>query len=331
MECFQQGKYERTPIGEMLPVYLDRAEHTVAPGPVRFNLEREGWLQAWARLRENESDERARLQEMPLFQVLNVAREIKPGASIIATTTDERGKQYPALATQRFGRGRTAACTVGDLWRWGMLNQETHRDLDKCWRQLVRWLVADTPRQVELTAEPAEAGQAVNLQVRARDARFQPLDDAAVSVEVQPLPTAMTNSAPAPLRLRADPSLKEPGLYEAVYVPRGTGGYLARAIATNSVGIEVGRAEAGWATDLAADEFRSLQPNFALLQEIARRTGGELTSPTQLEQFARRLPARKAPLMEDSTSPAWHTPAMLAFSLACFVGEWGLRRWKGMP
>ena len=195
MECFQQGRYERTPIGEMLPVYLDRAEHTDAPGPVKFNLEREGWLQAWARLRENESDEKARLQEMPLFQILNVAREIKPGASIIATATDERGKQYPALATQRFGRGRTAACTVGDLWRWGMLNQETHRDLDKCWRQLVRWLVADTPQQVELTAEPAEAGQAVNLQVRARDAKFQPLDDAAVSIEVQPLPMATTNSS----------------------------------------------------------------------------------------------------------------------------------------
>ncbi len=171
----------------------------------------------------------------------------------------------------------------------------------------------------------------MNLQVRARDAKFQPLDDAAVSIEVQPLPTATTNPASGPLRLRAEPSLKEPGLYEAVYVPRGTGGYLARAIATNSVGVEVGRAEAGWATDLAAEEFRSLQPNFALLQEIARRTGGELIAPEQLEQFARRLPARKAPVMEDSTAPAWHTPAVLAFALACFVGEWGLRRWKGMP
>ena len=212
-----------------------------------------------------------------------------------------------------------------------MLSQETHRDLDKCWRQLVRWLVADAPQQVELTAEPAEADQAVNLQVRARNGSFQPLDDAAVSIEVQPLPDGKTNSTSGPLRLRAEPSLKEHGLYEAAYVPRGTGGYLARAIATNSVGVEVGRAEAGWTTDLAADEFRSLQPNSGLLQEIARRTGGELIGPEQLEQFARSLPARKAPVMEDWTAPAWHTPAVLALALACFVGEWGLRRWKGMP
>jgi len=330
MECFAQGEYDRTPIGEMLPVYLDHAGRAGAPGPVRLNLEREGWLQPWARLRENEADEKARLQSMPLFQVINATREIKPGASIIATAVDEAGRHYPALATQRFGRGRTAACTIGDLWRWGMVNQETHQDLDKFWRQLVRWLVADTPRPVELTTEPGES-QMVRLQVRARDKKFQPLDDATVFIEVQHLTDGATNSGSPWLRLRAEPSVEEAGLYEATYVPRGTGGYLARTAVTNAVGAEVGGAETGWTTDLAAEEFRSLQPNVSLLQELARRTGGEVISAEDLEQFARRLPSRKAPVMEAWTTPAWHTPAMLGFALACLAGEWGLRRWKGMP
>ena len=26
----------------------------------------------------------------------------------------------PAIVTQRFGKGRTAAALVGDLWRWSM-------------------------------------------------------------------------------------------------------------------------------------------------------------------------------------------------------------------
>jgi predicted RNA-binding Zn ribbon-like protein len=100
---------------------------------------------------------------------------------------------------------------------------------------------------------------------------------------------------------------------------------------TNSAGLEVGRVEAGWATDLAADEFRSLQPNIGLLEELARRTGGGLVSADDLAAFARRLPARTAPVMEPWNTPAWHTPAVFAFALACFVAEWGLRRWKGMP
>jgi len=334
MESFQQGKYQRTPIGDMLPVYLDRSANSGTPaGGIRFNLEREGWLQPWARLRENEADEKTRLESMPAFQVFNREREIKPGASIVATATDSQGKQYPALVTQRFGHGRTAAFMIGDFWRWGMQNPESHRDLDKAWRQLVRWLVADVPGQIRLTVEPGtESGaESVNLQVRAKDPKFQPLDNAAVSIEVEPARIGNTNSAALPVRMRAEPSAKEPGLYEASYVPHGTGGYVARAYATNSVGLQVGHAEAGWNADLAAEEFRSLQPNVRLLEDIARRTGGDMVSAGRLADFARQLPKRTAPVMEPWTVPAWHTPALFAFALACFVGEWGLRRWKGLP
>ncbi len=106
---------------------------------------------------------------------------------------------------------------------------------------------------------------------------------------------------------------------------------MARAFVTNSVGVEAGRAEAGWATDLAAEEFKSLEPNANLLEDIARRTGGEVISAGNLKEFARRAPLRSAPVMEAWTMPAWHTPAVFAFALACFMGEWGLRRWRGLP
>src|SRR5207244_10227003 len=55
MECFQQGKYQRTPIGDMLPVYLDRPSEGWPSGPVHLNLTREGWLQSLARLRDPEA------------------------------------------------------------------------------------------------------------------------------------------------------------------------------------------------------------------------------------------------------------------------------------
>src|SRR5207245_8845279 len=42
MESFQQGNYQRTPIGDMLPVYLDRPEETKPPGPLRLELTAEG-------------------------------------------------------------------------------------------------------------------------------------------------------------------------------------------------------------------------------------------------------------------------------------------------
>ena len=335
MESFHEGKYVRTPIGDMLPVYLDNNdEESAASGPVRFQLAREGWLQAWARLRDNESDERARMDGMPPFDVINRVRALKPGASIIASVRDDKGTEHPALAVQRFGRGRTAALMVGDLWKWGMKDAALHADMDRAWRQLVRWLIADVPNRVTTTAEPiaADPNGAVQVQVRVRDEKFQPVDDANVSVDIEPVVFEGTSGAAgAPLKLEAEPALSEPGLYEVTYVPRQTGGYRAMATVKNHAGAELGRAEAGWSTDLAAEEFRSLVPNTALLEDIARKTGGQVVAAEDLDSFVRKLPELRAPVMETWSYPAWHTPLLFGFALACLLAEWGLRRWKGMP
>ena len=95
-------------------------------------------------------------------------------------------------------------------------------------------------------------------------------------------------------------------------------------------GVEVGRAQAGWTADPAAEEFRSLKPNRALLESIARQTGGEIIAPTKLDSFVASLPNRNAPITESWTLPLWHRSAVFLFALTCFIAEWGLRRWKGM-
>ena len=357
-ESFQQGKFHRTPVGDMLPVYLDQPPEAKATSELRLSLAREGWLQPWARLRNNESDEKTRLGEMPPFQVLNRVRGIKPGASVIAEVDDGRGNKHPAVVVQRFGRGRSAALTIGDIWHWGLHEESMHRDMDKAWRQLARWLVADVPERIDLQTEQkrGEPNQPVVLQVRVRDQKFQPLDEAAVVVTVHTVGQASSLSGPSTrmenqghgqiepprksgtaatpllpsIRLPTEPSLKEPGLYEATYIPRDTGGYYAEAVVTNAVGAEVGRAEAGWSSDLAAEEFRSLKPNRALLETIARKTGGEIIPVEKLEDFARSLPNRKVPITESWSFPLWHQAGVFLFALACFAAEWGLRRWKGL-
>lgn len=333
MESFQEGNYRRTPVGDMLPVYLDREELTnEPPGALRLQLAREGWLQPWARLRDTEADERARLEAMPPLGVLNRVRGLKPGASVIATVRDEKGSELPALAVQRFGRGRTAALMVGDLWRWGMHDAAAHADMDKAWRQLVRWLVADVPARVQATVEPVagDPNGTMRIQVRVKDAAFQPVDDAGVELEIAPVAFGGAETAVRPLRLTAEAAAREPGLYEIDYVPRQSGGFRAIANVRDGKGGDLGRGETGWSTDLAADEFRSLQPNIALLEELARRTGGRVVAADELDALAQRLPRERAPQMEAWSTPAWHNGAVFALALALLLAEWGLRRWKGL-
>jgi uncharacterized membrane protein len=341
-ESYREGKYERTPVGDMLPVYLDAPARTGSLTNLHLSLTHEGWLQPWARLRSNEAEERARLAEMPPFAVLNRVRDLKPGASAIAMVQDDQGRSYPALAAQRFGHGRVGALLIGDLWRWGLRDAAMHRDMDTAWRQLFRWLVADVPKRIDLQvqAKPGDPNQAVVLQVRVRDKQFRPLDNAAVVLNVRTVTNAFglagaftdgkLHAATNAVRLTAEPALQEAGLYEATYVPRETGGYLAEAIVTDAEGAEIGRAEAGWAADPAADEFRSLRPNRALLEQIARQTGGQVLAPSQLDSLVAGLPRRSAPIMESWSFPLWHRPVVFLAGLACFLAEWGLRRWKGM-
>ncbi len=334
MESFQHGQYHRTPIGEMMPVYLDRAIESRGTNALRFQLAREGWVQPWVRLRDQEGSERARLDAMPTFGVFHRVRDVKPGASVMATAVDLEGQEFPAMVVQRFGRGRSAALLIGDIWRWGMQNAEARTDMDKSWRQLLRWMVADVPDRVNLTAEPKpdDPSGAVRLQVRVRDERFQPLDNASVSIAIQTVSMSGTTGASTNiLQLSTEPSLSDAGVYEATFVPRVTGGFRAVASVTNSVGAEIGRSEAGWVSDLAAEEFRSLTPNAALLEQIAKKTGGEVIAAKDLESFVKRLPALRAPVMESYAQPLWHTPVLFAFALACLIAEWGLRRTGGMP
>jgi len=331
-ESFRAGDYNRTPIGQMLPVYLDRLgqTETAAGAKIRFNLTREGWLQPWARLRDNEQDEQKRLSAMPAFRVLNRLGAAKPGARVIATVGDDSGGQFPAMVVQRYGSGRSASLTVGDVWRWGMKQPDMRDDMNKFWRQTLRWLVADVPNRISFHAEQKrdKANQQVEFQVRVRDKAFEPMNDVLVAIEVRD-PNCQS------VKLTAEPAPGETGLFKAVYVPRRDGSYIASAVVTNAAGLELGDAQTGWTVDLEAREFQSIRTNRPLLEKIARQTGGRIVELDSLESFARNLPGLNAPVMETFVRPLWDLrgvmSAVFLFVLICFIGEWALRRWKGMP
>ncbi len=329
-ESFQQGNFHRTPIGHILPVYLDRLAQQETVTRAYLNLTREGWLQPWARLCDNEQDELQRLLEMPAFRVLNCVRAVKPGARVLATVGNDPAQQLPALVVHRYGNGRAAALTIGDIWRWGLKQNQMRDDMNRFWRQTLRWLVADVPNRISLQAthKRDQVNQPVVFQVRVRKKNFEPMDNVSIAIEVR-------DPQGEKLRLTAEPVLTESGLFESTYIPRYNGSYLARAVVNDANGVEVGDAKTGWAVDLEAHEFRSIRTNRPLLERIARQTGGQVIELDALEGFVRSLPSRDAPITDTWIKPLWDfrgiLPATFLLILICFAGEWTLRRWKGMP
>lgn len=340
-ESFKNGRYDRTPIGDLLPVYVDDAASPPADARYRLALTREGWLEPWVRLRPEEDTERSRLADMPEFSTLNTVRGIKPGATVLARAELKGNDQpLPALVEQRFGQGRVGALLIGDLWRWGIRRPENGQDdLAKAWRQTIRWLVADVPGRVDVDVgadredgSDADAGGAagvapdgaVTIAVTARDESYASLDNASVSVEV----IAPDGKS---AQLTAESSSRKAGVYEATYVPRQPGSYRAQITVTGPDGAEVGLMQTGWTSDPAAEEFRDLRSNRPLLDRIARATGGQVVEAAELNDFVESLPTRHAPITESYVRPVWHQPWVFLLAILCLTAEWGLRRLHGLP
>ncbi len=332
-ESFQQGKWNNTAVGRMLPVYLDQ---TGRGGPslyATYNLSREGWLEPWMRLRGTQTDEETRLAYMPEFFSVNQIQAIKPGASILATITDSRDRRLPALITQRYGEGKTAALTIGDMWRWGMRDPELQEDLAKSWRQLLRWAVVEVPGRVTLETQSVSDGTlpVTEVTARVRDREFRPQDDASVKFEVaQHFAKTEEGEKPEPRLLNGEPSLEEAGVFSTRHFADEEGGFRLKATTRDGEGKVIAESESGWALNPAAEEFRSIGPNRDLLEQIANATGGKVFEIGQLDQLVTALSKLEVPVLEIKEKPLWHTPWFFLLALLCFLGEWGLRRWKGI-
>lgn len=328
-ESFRQGGYQKTPLARALPVYLDAAQ-VIPPGNgYRLGLTREGWLQPWARLRSTEGEETRRIKERAGLMVLNSVSGLKPGASVIADVVDARGQKQPALIAHQFGRGRSAALLAGDLWRWQIEQPDDLRakdDLGKAWRQMLRWLIVDVPSRIELKSSNDESQgiPLVRLQARLRDAEFHTLDNAAVTM-------TLTQPTGESLTIPADPSLSEPGLYEATTSTRPPGAWRASVAVVDAEGKPVGDASTGWSADPMSREFARVAPNLDLLKQLATGTKGRIVQESELESFVAGLPQLAAPLTETTTTPVWHHPLMWLAVVLGLCGEWAIRRRRGLP
>ena len=326
-ESFTKGDYARTPIGELLPVYADRPVETPPGEKYKLLLTREGWLQPWVRLRATEDEETVRLAKMAPFTTVNRIAAIKPGARVLAHVQSEGGATHPGLVVQPFGKGRTAALLVGDMWRWQLRRESVEQDdLQKSWRQTLRWLVADVPQRIEVDVRPVEnaASQAIELRVKVHDESYRPLDNASVIANVK-------TPEGKEIELTAEPADETSGEYVVTFVPRTPGAYRAKVVAHAADASEVGQREAGWISEPATEEFRTLRPNRELLTRIADETGGEVIELNDLDRFVATLPNRKVPVTEQKITPVWHTWVVFMLAVGLLGSEWGLRRWKGMP
>ena len=354
-ESFRQGDYDRTPIGEMLPIDLSR-EMKSPESSVRLTLTRDGWLQPWVRLRSDEISEEERLGSMPDFLTLNSAAFVRPGAVVMAEVQDAEENRWPALVVQRFGKGRTAALCVGDFWRW-RLSEGLHKlhglggpsqniDLDKgvpvdgrtpsedladharASRQLVRWLVADVPKRMDVVVneDSALGTGSVKLTAFVRGTDFEARENADVKFSVVG-PDGQT------FELSGEPSDTVAGSFETSIAASQPGAWhvSVNAKVSDDATAPPLVAATGWASQPDQKEMKSVQVDHSFLEQLAKITGGRTVPLSSLENFVGTLPQSDAPLVEIWSWPIWHSWWVFLAAIACLALDWTLRRRRGLP
>lgn len=336
-ESFVEGKYSKTPIADLLPVYVNplrREDNGITierPGNsqiYRFQLSRLGELQPWVRLRETEEGRDQRLARMPNFASLNKVPRIKPGADEMAFVVNPIGENHSALVTQKYGKGRAGALLIGDLWRWALDREvDETNDLAAAWRQTVRWLVGDVPGRVEVSVDRSAAILSdYQLRVQVRDEEYLPLDNAEVEIQV-------TKPDGSTAKLLGRQSDSAAGLYLADFptLKGGEGNYLAKVVAKNPDGTMIESRNAGWVYSPANQELEKLNANRTWLESLAQKTGGETVEADQIDAFIENLPNKPLEKTETAIFPLWHHMVFFWIAIICLAAEWGIRRINGLP
>jgi hypothetical protein len=269
----------------------------------------------------------ARWPELPVVTTINAPLPLKPGATLLLNGTDERGRSYPVLSFQRFGRGRAIALPVQDTWTWQMhasieVDDQTH---ERFWRQVLRFLVEGVPGPVDVrtTVERVNPGEAVTIEANVVDSKFIPVNDATVVAQVA------SPSRGEPVNVAMQWTGDRPGQYRGTFVSTEAGAYEV-TVDADRAGTRLG--SGGTFVRASPGEAEYFDPTLhaAPLRRIAEETGGRHYAASGVDGIAEdvRYAGRGVTSVEER--PLWNMPVILLALLALVCAEWGYRRVVGL-
>jgi uncharacterized membrane protein len=317
------GGWAGSSLIDLLPVVLPNQKNTFHRASANVELTPLGADSLICRLTDDSHANVERWKKLPYLLDYQQAGRPKPGAAVLAEMIAGGGK-YPMLITQPYGRGRTAVLATSGTWRWQMglpLGDTSH---DVFWRQLLRWLVSDTPGRVvasTLTQTLLDDGQ-IRFFADVRDKEYQPGMDARVEAHIIGPGEVSTMVEMIPLP-------DTPGSFEADWTADRPGSYVVEVIARER-DEELGRDVVTFQRiDGAAENFHREQ-NRSLLESLSQQTGGRYWRPDQLSRLADESPYSNAGITVRETKELWNLPVFFVVILLLRSAEWLLRRRWGI-
>jgi uncharacterized membrane protein len=317
------GGWAASSLADLLPVALPHGKSTFRRDRATVELTPAGAESIICRLVEDPVRNVERWKKLPYLMGYQQPGTPKLGAAVLAEM-NAGGQKMPLLITQNYGRGRVAVLATGGTWRWRMnlpLEDVSH---EAFWRQLLRWLVSDTPgRVVASVPSPMlfDDGR-IQLSAEVRDKDYLPASDARVEAHI-----LGPEGIAASVELAPDPNT--PGVFQCEWTAEKPGSYRTEVVAKRG-DEEVGRDALTFERmDGVAENFHTAQ-NRELLQKLSAQTGGRYWRPQELSRLASEISYSEAGITTRETKDLWNMPAVFLLILILRFSEWLLRRKWGV-
>ena len=326
---FGEGGYGGTPVADALPLVIDsktRASDPTFFARLKVLPTRAGAAHAVTQIAATEDASAARWPDLPQVTSINNPLSIKPAATVLLNGTDERNRTLPMLVWQPYGRGKGIAFLPQDSWEWQMhasipLEDMTHENL---WRQMLRWLVADSPTPVEgsTTVDRVEPGEAVTIEASVVDPTWLDVNDAHVMARVT-RPGGSTLDVPLQWTGERD------GQYRGTFVSTVPGAYEINVDADRN-GKPIGTSSAYVRAGAADSEYFDPTMHEAPLRRIAEETGGRFYTTANVAGLAEDVSYAGRGVTSVEERELWNMPIILIMLVGLVCAEWGYRRAVGL-
>jgi uncharacterized membrane protein len=326
-DSLADGGYAKTVLNDLLPVTLPETKgKTYSFDGADVQLTAAGRESLITRIEEDRDKNVERWKKLPYVRTFQLVGPPKPGATMLAVATPKNGGggQIPLLIIEPYGRGRTAVFATGGSWRWQMLQPVEDMSHETFFRQLLRWLVSDTPTRVtgSTPRQLLEDQALVKLRAEVRDTTYLPAGDATVQAHIiGPDGIAETvDMRPEPL---------EQGVYVAEWTTPKAGSYLADIVAKHGAD-DIGHDEVTFRREDGVAENFHVEQNKELLEKLSAETGGRYYRPDEASKLGRDINYSEAGITVRETRDLWDMPVIFLVIVMLRTAEWVFRRKWGV-
>jgi hypothetical protein len=267
------------------------------------------------------SDDARRWQDLPgAFRFLQIPdTSLYPDVRPLLLEAEGGGA---VLTERRVGAGLVLFLGMNETWRWRLKGAE--RDADRFWRQLIRHAggepYAVTRGGISLDTDKVAARPGVPVHVRAHIRQSGSIRPSACMIQIlQGEKLLSTRQLPAIGGGRFAGEISD--LPEGDYQLQLRGPPADRS---GDVRVPLHIADSDEA------EMRDVSGDRDMLVRIARSSGGQYLPIDQVDRLADRIKALHETESQFARHPIWNSPLFFGFVLACFAGEWALRKRFGL-